>query len=83
MALKSGLLLETTWALNVLTVWLYDDHAVGSFSLAKMPGILQVNFFKSIIVYIFFEYIVRSNINKLILIIFILDLIESFSTMLE
>lgn len=45
MALKSGLLLETTWALNVLTVYLNDDHAVGSFSLAKIPSILEVKFF--------------------------------------
>jgi AT-rich interactive domain-containing protein 1 len=42
MALKSGLLAESTWALDVLSVLLYDDHTVAYFGLAHMPGLLEV-----------------------------------------
>ena len=42
MALKSGLLCESTWALNVLSVLLYDDTTVVYFGLQHLPGLLEV-----------------------------------------
>lgn len=42
MSLKSGLLAETTWALDVLNVLLYDDHSVSYFSLTYLPGLLDI-----------------------------------------
>lgn len=33
MSLKSGLLAESTWALDTINILLYDDSMVGSFSL--------------------------------------------------
>ena len=41
MSLKSGLLSETTWALDTLTILLYDDTTVGFFRLANLPGLLD------------------------------------------
>lgn len=41
MCLKSGLLAETTWALDVLNVLLYDDHSISYFSLSYLPGLLD------------------------------------------
>lgn len=41
MALKSGLAFETTWALNVLNVLLYDDSSVSYFGLSTLPGLLD------------------------------------------
>lgn len=41
MALKSGLLAETTWALDVLSVLLYDDNTVLYFGLNHLPGLLE------------------------------------------
>lgn len=41
MALKSGLLMESTWALDVLNVLLYDDNGVLFFGLGNMPGLLE------------------------------------------
>uniref|UniRef100_H2ZG59 Uncharacterized protein n=1 Tax=Ciona savignyi TaxID=51511 RepID=H2ZG59_CIOSA len=41
MALKSGLLVESTWALNVLTVLLYDQQTVAQFKLMQLPGLLD------------------------------------------
>lgn len=41
MALRSGLLMESTWALDVLNVLLYDDYAVSYFGLGNMPGLLE------------------------------------------
>jgi AT-rich interactive domain-containing protein 1 len=42
LALKSGLLAESTWAIDVLNVLLYDDSSVHYFSLAYMPGLTEV-----------------------------------------
>jgi len=42
MCLKSGLLAETTWALDVLNVLLYDDNSVTYFSLNYLPGMLEM-----------------------------------------
>ena len=42
MALKSGLVCESTWALDTLTILLYDDHTVTYFNLSHLPGLLQV-----------------------------------------
>lgn len=42
MSLKSGLLAESTWALDVLNVLLYDDATVVYFGLAHLPGLLNL-----------------------------------------
>lgn len=41
MSLKSGLLSETTWALDTLTILLCDNTTVGFFRLAHLPGLLD------------------------------------------
>merc|ERR1719278_2306754 len=41
MALRSGLLMESTWALDVINVLLYDDHSFTYFGLGNMPGLLE------------------------------------------
>lgn len=41
MSLKSGLLAESTWALDVLSVLLYDDSTVLYFGLSHLPGLLE------------------------------------------
>lgn len=41
MALRSGLLMETTWALDTLNILLYDDNSVAYFGLGNMPGLLE------------------------------------------
>lgn len=41
MSLRSGLLMESTWALDVINILLYDDHAYTYFGLANMPGLLE------------------------------------------
>lgn len=43
MSLKSGLAAEINWALNVLSVLLYDESAVVYFGLAHLPGLLEVS----------------------------------------
>ncbi|XP_052558817.1 AT-rich interactive domain-containing protein 1A-like isoform X1 [Tympanuchus pallidicinctus] len=42
MSLKSGLLAESTWALDTITVLLHDDSSVASFDLRQLPGLLEV-----------------------------------------
>lgn len=42
MALRSGLLHETTWALDVLSILLFDDTSVAYFGLNYMPGLLNL-----------------------------------------
>jgi len=42
MSLRSGLLAETTWALDVLNILLFDDSAIAYFGLTHMPGLLEV-----------------------------------------
>merc|ERR1719450_1879456 len=41
MALRSGLLMETTWALDTLNILLYDDNSIAYFGLGNMPGLLE------------------------------------------
>ena len=41
MALRSGLLMESTWALDVLNILLYDDNGITFFGLGNMPGLLE------------------------------------------
>lgn len=41
LALKSGLLAESTWAIDVLNILLFDDTSVSYFGLAYMPGLLE------------------------------------------
>lgn len=41
MSLKSGLLTETSWALDTLTILLSDDATVGFFKLGHLPGFLD------------------------------------------
>uniref|UniRef100_A0A336MFS4 CSON000444 protein n=1 Tax=Culicoides sonorensis TaxID=179676 RepID=A0A336MFS4_CULSO len=52
MSLRSGLLSETTWALDVLNILLFDDTTVAYFGLAHLPGLLNLlldHFQKSLI----------------------------------
>ncbi|KAJ9586897.1 hypothetical protein L9F63_019515, partial [Diploptera punctata] len=42
MSLRSGLLAESCWALDVLNILLFDDTTVAYFGLAHMPGLLDV-----------------------------------------
>lgn len=42
MSLKSGLMAESTWALDTLNILLYDDSTVSYFGLAHLPGLLEV-----------------------------------------
>lgn len=48
MSLRSGLLAESTWALDVLNVLLFDDSAIAYFGLVHLPGLLNLlwNIFK-------------------------------------
>ena len=41
MALKSGLLVESNWALNILNIFLYDKDSVAQFRLNHLPGLLD------------------------------------------
>jgi AT-rich interactive domain-containing protein 1 len=41
MSLKSGLLMESTWALDALNILLYDDNAFTYFGLSNMPGLME------------------------------------------
>merc|ERR1719282_430550 len=41
LALKSGLLMESSWALDTLNILLYDDNSVSYFGLGNMPGLLE------------------------------------------
>lgn len=42
MALRSGLLVESTWALDVLNILLFDDSSVAYFGLTNLPGLLNL-----------------------------------------
>ncbi|KAL4624053.1 AT-rich interactive domain-containing protein 1B [Arapaima gigas] len=55
MSLKSGLLAESTWALDTINVLLYDDSTVGSFTLSQLPGFLElvVEYFRRCLIEIF------------------------------
>uniref|UniRef100_A0A3Q3AUJ3 AT-rich interactive domain 1B n=1 Tax=Kryptolebias marmoratus TaxID=37003 RepID=A0A3Q3AUJ3_KRYMA len=55
MSLKSGLLAESTWALDTINILLYDDGTVGSFNLAQLTGFLEliVEFYRRCLIQIF------------------------------
>ncbi|XP_068577577.1 AT-rich interactive domain-containing protein 1B isoform X2 [Cebidichthys violaceus] len=55
MSLKSGLLAESTWALDTINILLYDDSTVGSFTLSQLPGFLEliVEYFRRYLIEIF------------------------------
>ncbi|XP_073339905.1 AT-rich interactive domain-containing protein 1B-like [Pagrus major] len=55
MSLKSGLLAESTWALDTINILLYDDSTVASFSLSQLPGFLEliVEYFRRFLIEIF------------------------------
>lgn len=38
MSLKSGLLAESTWALDTINILLYDDSTVATFNLSQVGG---------------------------------------------
>lgn len=38
MSLKSGLLAESTWALDTVNILLYDDSTVASFTLSQVSS---------------------------------------------
>ncbi|XP_014258730.1 trithorax group protein osa isoform X2 [Cimex lectularius] len=42
MALKSGLLAETCWALDVLNILLFDDTTIPYFGLVHLPGLMDI-----------------------------------------
>lgn len=42
MALRSGQLCETTWAIDVLNILLFDDTTIAYFGLANLPGLLDI-----------------------------------------
>lgn len=55
MSLKSGLLAESTWALDTLNVLLFDDSTVAYFNLSHLPGLLEVltEHFRASLIHIF------------------------------
>uniref|UniRef100_A0A8C7CH86 AT-rich interaction domain 1B n=1 Tax=Oncorhynchus kisutch TaxID=8019 RepID=A0A8C7CH86_ONCKI len=55
MSLKSGLLAESTWALDTINILLYDDTTVSSFTLSQLPGFLEliVEYFRRSLISIF------------------------------
>ncbi|XP_037393886.1 AT-rich interactive domain-containing protein 1B isoform X2 [Pygocentrus nattereri] len=55
MSLKSGLLAESTWALDTINILLYDDSTVSSFTLSQLPGFLElvVEYFRRCLIEIF------------------------------
>ncbi|KAK7150723.1 hypothetical protein R3I93_011855 [Phoxinus phoxinus] len=72
MSLKSGLLAESTWALDTINILLYDDNTVSSFGLSQMPGFLEliVEYFRRCLIEIFGileEYEVGSEGQKTLL----------------
>ncbi|XP_015243253.1 PREDICTED: AT-rich interactive domain-containing protein 1B-like [Cyprinodon variegatus] len=69
MSLKSGLLAESTWALDTINILLYDDSTVASFNLSQLPGFLEliVEHFRRCLIEIFGileEFEVRTIIPK-------------------
>jgi AT-rich interactive domain-containing protein 1 len=42
MSLRSGLLAESTWAIDVLNVLLFDDSSIAYFGLVHLPGLLNL-----------------------------------------
>lgn len=48
MSLKSGLLAESTWALDTINILLYDDSTVASFNLTQVLRLISKSFFHAI-----------------------------------
>lgn len=45
MSLKSGLLAESTWALDTINILLYDDSSISTFNLCQVrPALLFLPF---------------------------------------
>lgn len=42
MSLKSGLLAESTWALDTINILLYDDNSISTFNLCQVSQICQM-----------------------------------------
>lgn len=55
MSLKSGLLAESTWALDTINILLYDDGSISTFNLCQLPGFLElvVEYFRRCLIEIF------------------------------
>uniref|UniRef100_A0A8C7FCW3 AT-rich interaction domain 1A n=1 Tax=Oncorhynchus kisutch TaxID=8019 RepID=A0A8C7FCW3_ONCKI len=55
MSLKSGLLAESTWALDTINILLYDDNSISTFNLCQLPGFLElvVEYFRRCLIQIF------------------------------
>lgn len=55
MSLKSGLLAESTWALDTINILLYDDNSISTFTLCQLPGFLEliVEYFRKCLIEIF------------------------------
>ncbi|XP_020838864.1 LOW QUALITY PROTEIN: AT-rich interactive domain-containing protein 1A [Phascolarctos cinereus] len=55
MSLKSGLLAESTWALDTINILLYDDNSIMTFNLGQLPGLLEllVEYFRRCLIEIF------------------------------
>ncbi|XP_066472056.1 AT-rich interactive domain-containing protein 1B isoform X3 [Tiliqua scincoides] len=55
MSLKSGLLAESTWALDTINILLYDDSTVTTFNLSQLSGFLEllVEYFRKCLIDIF------------------------------
>ncbi|XP_075059484.1 AT-rich interactive domain-containing protein 1B isoform X2 [Mixophyes fleayi] len=69
MSLKSGLLAESTWALDTINILLYDDSTLATFNLSQLPGFLEllVEYFRKCLIDIFGilqEYEVGENVRK-------------------
>ncbi|XP_061552419.1 AT-rich interactive domain-containing protein 1B isoform X1 [Phycodurus eques] len=72
MSLKSGLLAESTWALDTINILLYDDSTVASFNLSQLPGFLEliVEYFRRCLIEIFGilqEFEVRTVTKEILL----------------
>lgn len=42
MSLKSGLLAESTWALDTINILLYDDNSISTFNLCQVSHISKM-----------------------------------------
>ncbi|XP_063810785.1 AT-rich interactive domain-containing protein 1A isoform X4 [Pseudophryne corroboree] len=72
MSLKSGLLAESTWALDTINILLYDDNSIMTFNLSQLPGLLEllVEYFRRCLIEIFGilrEYEVGEPAQKILL----------------
>ena len=41
MALRSGLMMKFSWALDTINILLHDDNSVAYFGLGNMPGLVE------------------------------------------